>query len=189
MNKDTIRKKYKNLRAKLNQTQIDTFSLDIANQLLQLPVWEYSFYHLFLSIEKQKEINTDYILHILQGKDKNVVLSISNFEDTSLTNVLLTDTTKLVLNSWGIPEPVDGIAIPEEKIQVVFVPLLAYDLLGNRVGYGKGFYDTFLARCSSETIKIGVSFFDPENKIDDVSPRDISLDYCITPTKMYTFKV
>ena len=42
------------------------------------------------------------------------------------------------------PEPVDGVEIPSTKIDVVFVPLLAVDKKGHLVGYGKGFYDTFL---------------------------------------------
>jgi 5-formyltetrahydrofolate cyclo-ligase len=70
---------------------------------------------------------------------------------------------------------------------VVFVPLLAFDKQGNRVGYGKGFYDRFLANCKPETIKIGLSFFEVENEIADVFNNDIELDYCVTPNKIYTF--
>ena len=44
-----------------------------------------------------------------------------------------------------------------KKIQVVFVPL-AYDNFGNRVGYGKGYYDKFLSKCTKECLKIGLSF-------------------------------
>jgi 5-formyltetrahydrofolate cyclo-ligase len=55
---------------------------------------------------------------------------------------------------------------------VVFVPLLAFDKKGNRVGYGKGFYDAFLSKCKPETIKIGLSFFEAEETIDDVFEND-----------------
>jgi len=58
---------------------------------------------------------------------------------------------------------------------------------GNRVGYGKGFYDEFLKDCSNDTIKIGLSFFEAEATIDGIESHDISLDYCITPQKVYTF--
>jgi 5-formyltetrahydrofolate cyclo-ligase len=70
---------------------------------------------------------------------------------------------------------------------VVFVPLLAFDTLGNRVGYGKGFYDQFLSECQPETIKIGLSFFEAENTITDVFEKDVRLDFCITPKKCYRF--
>ena len=84
--------------------------------------------------------------------------------------------------------PVDGISVPVEKIDVVFIPLLAFDQKGHRVGYGKGFYDTFLARCRPRTLKVGLSLFEPElGNIEDVHEKDIALDYGVTPNKVYTF--
>ena len=77
--------------------------------------------------------------------------------------------------------------MPVSKIEVVFVPLLAYDQNGNRVGYGKGFYDKFLSKCNPETIKIGLSFFEPEETIEDISVTDIKLDFCITPNGIISF--
>ena len=74
MTKSELRKKYKSLRQQLTQDTIENNSLAIANQLLQLDIWQYSFYHIFLPIEEQKEINTEYVLNILAGKDKNLSL-------------------------------------------------------------------------------------------------------------------
>ena len=104
-----------------------------------------------------------------------------------MTNCLLTDNTKFQKNEYNIYEPVNGIEVPNAKIEVVFVPLLAYDKLGNRVGYGKGFYDIFLSKCNEDVIKIGLSFFEPEEIIEDVSPTDIRLDYCVTPKTIHLF--
>ncbi|MCM5662456.1 5-formyltetrahydrofolate cyclo-ligase [Galbibacter mesophilus] len=187
MNKTELRLQYKNKRSLLTPSNIEDFSIAIANQLLPLPIWDKTYFHLFLSIEKQKEIDTSYILSILQGKDKEVVISKSNFETGELINYLLTDNTKIKVNPYGIPEPVDGIEIPNKKIEVVFIPLLAYDKQGNRIGYGKGFYDRFLASCNKNVIKIGLSFFPPEEKIEDVSIQDIALDFCVTPEKIIKF--
>lgn len=78
--------------------------------------------------------------------------------------------------------------MPTSKIDVVFVPLLAYDNKGNRVGYGKGFYDHFLSECREDVVKIGLSFFEPEEAIEDVSATDIRLDYCVTPMTVYNFR-
>ncbi|GAL62152.1 5-formyltetrahydrofolate cyclo-ligase [Algibacter lectus] len=80
MTKNELRKTYKKLRSELSVNQIDDFSLAIANQLLKLPVWNASFYHVFLAIEEHKEVNTDYILNILSGKDKNILISKSDFK-------------------------------------------------------------------------------------------------------------
>jgi 5-formyltetrahydrofolate cyclo-ligase len=187
MKKADLRPKYKALRALLSNTEIEDQSLAIANQLLSLTIWNHSFYHLFLTIETQQEINTDYILNILSGKDKNIVISKSNFSNNTLSNFLLTDATTLKLSTYNIPEPIDGIPIANTSIDVVFVPLLAFDLKGNRVGYGKGFYDNFLADCKPETIKIGLSFFEAEAEIEDVYKNDIGLNYCVTPKTIYKF--
>lgn len=185
MLKKDLRAKYKVLRASLTQEQMGQKSLAIANQLLSLTIWDKTYYHLFLTIEEQKEVDTEFILQILAGKDKEIVVSKSDFATNEMTNYLLTDNTKFRKNEYNIPEPVNGLEVPVSKIDVVFVPLLAFDLIGNRVGYGKGFYDKFLSQCNAETIKIGLSFFDAENVIQDVSENDIKLNFCITPEKIF----
>ena len=187
MNKKELRAKYKNLRKELTFDEIMNESLMIANHCIDLPIWDKTYFHLFLPIEKQKEINTEFILQILSGRDKEIVISKSNFEELSMTHFLLTDNTKIKVNDYGIPEPVDGLEVPINKIEVVFVPLLAYDKKGNRVGYGKGFYDKFLGECKPETIKIGLSYFDPENAIDDILESDVKLNYCVTPFGVIQF--
>ena len=187
MPKKELRKYYKELRNRLTNEMIEAKSLAIANRLLQLDIWDKIYYHLFLSIEEQKEIDTEFILQILAGKDKEILVSKSDFDTLEMTHFLLTDNTKFKKNEYNIPEPVDGLEVPITKIDVVFVPLLAFDVKGNRVGYGKGFYDKFLSNCKPETIKIGVSFFEAEEKIEDVSENDIRLNYCVTPEKIYTF--
>ncbi|MCK8479190.1 5-formyltetrahydrofolate cyclo-ligase [Psychroserpens algicola] len=187
MTKDQLRSVHKLLRNKLSQAQVETLSLNIANQLLTLAIWDYEFYHLFLSITEHNEVNTDYILNILSGKDKHIVISKSDFQTLDMSHYLLTDSTKIKKNRWNIPEPIDGISIDPKQIDVVFIPLLAFDNTGNRVGYGKGFYDKFLAKCRPETIKIGLSFFESAARIADVFEGDIKLDYCVTPEKVYQF--
>jgi len=187
MTKQEIRKRYKLRRQNLSLSQIDDYSLAIANQALKLPIWDFDCYHVFLSIVTQKEVNTDFILNILAGKDKHVVVSRSNFKTFNMTSFLLTDATKLKLNAYHILEPVKGIEIKKETIDVVFVPLLAYNTKGHRIGYGQGFYDRFLNQCKASTLKIGVSFFEPEENFPEISAHDLPLNYCITPQKIYQF--
>ena len=187
MYKTELRKKYKDLRHVLTSEKVEELSLTIANQLLLLDIWDKTYYHLFLTIADQKEINTEFLLHILAGKDKEIVVSKSDFATLEMTHYLLTDNTKFQKNAYNSPEPVDGLEVPVSKMDVVFVPLLAFDVKGNRVGYGKGFYDKFLSECKPETIKIGLSFFDAEEIIEDASEKDIQLDYCVTPEKNYKF--
>lgn len=186
MLKKDLRLTYTKRRENLSLQTVSDLSLEIANLLLKLPIWDHSFYHLFLSITQKKEVDTSYILSILQGKDKNIVLPKMR-NDQDLINYLLTDSTVIKLNHWQVPEPMDGIEIPAEKIDVVILPLLAFDLNGNRIGYGKGFYDVLLSKCRPDVIKVGLSLFEAEEKISDVSPLDVPLDYCVSPKQIYKF--
>ena len=185
--KKELRVKYKNLRRAFSQELIEEKSMAIANALLKLPIWDKNYFHIFLAITEHNEVDTELILHLLSGRDKNIIISKSDFDTREMTHFLLTDNTKIKKNEYNIPEPVDGIEVPANKIEVVFVPLLAFDLKGHRVGYGKGFYDKFLSQCTAETIKIGLSFFEAEEIISDVFENDIALNYCVTPQKSYTF--
>ena len=70
---------------------------------------------------------------------------------------------------------------------MVLVPLLACDRAGHRVGYGKGFYDRFLAACRPDCRKIGLSYFRPVEAIVDVYDGDVRLDRVITPDGVIQF--
>lgn len=187
MTKAELRKKYISKRKQLMLDEVEDYSLAIANQSLNLSIWEKSIYSIFLSIADKKEVNTDYLLHILHGKDKNISVSKSNLKTYTMQHFLLTDNTPIKANSWGIPEPQNGIEIQPQQIDVIFIPLLTFDLKGNRVGYGGGFYDRFLAQCKSQSIKIGLSFFEAETFEFEAEENDIPLDYCITPNEIYSF--
>lgn len=188
MLKKELRLKYKTLRKQLSENELEELSLAIANKILTLPLWNKTYFHVFLPITEHNEVNTEFILHLLSGKDKEIIISKSDFESRDMTHFLLTDNTKIKKNEYYIPEPVDGIEVPAKKIEVVFVPLLAFDKSGHRVGYGKGFYDKFLSECQPEIIKIGLSFFGPEEQISDVFENDVKLDYCVTPNEVFKFQ-
>ena len=185
MDKNSLRVAYKKQRVALTPEQVANKSLQIANQLLSLPLWGKTYFHLFLSNHKLKEVDTEYVLTLLQGKDKTVIVPRME-PNYDLSHILLTDATAIKPNSFGIPEPIEGIAVTPAQVEVVFVPLLAYDLDGNRIGYGKGYYDRFLAQCNPECRLIGLSFFAPEECIP-AEKTDIKLHYCITPEEVYSF--
>ncbi|MEM9650437.1 MAG: 5-formyltetrahydrofolate cyclo-ligase [Bacteroidota bacterium] len=186
MLKHELRKNYKDLRKGLSLRNISDLSIVLANHVQEIPLWDFFYFHVFLSISEHKEVDTLPLITLLQGRDKHVVIPKVSGEN-SMEHFLLTDNTVFMKNKWNIPEPIDGIPIPEEKIEVVFLPLLAFDQRGNRVGYGKGFYDTFLRKCNPKTLKIGLSFFEAETVIKDIHENDIPLDYCISPKQVYKF--
>ena len=185
MDKNQLREHYKALRKKQTESQRLQESIAIANRVLELPLWSANYFHLFLSSTKHNEIDTEPLLTLLQAKDKQVILPKME-GNNSLNHYLLTDATPIKINPWGIPEPQDGITVSPSKIEVVFAPLLAYDLRGNRLGYGKGYYDRFLEQCRLECVVVGLSFFEPEERIPN-NANDIPLDYCVTPKKVFHF--
>lgn len=186
MDKKALRKKYFQQRELLDDSVVEALSLDLANQSLKLPIWERTTFHIFLSISAKKEVDTTFLLHILQGRDKTIAVPKTNFNDLSMSAILLQENTKLTLTRFGVPEPEHGIELPPNSFDVVFVPLLAYDKTGNRLGYGKGFYDRFLTQCRPDCLFVGLSLFPPEDKLPSTK-NDIPLHYCVTPSCFYRF--
>ena len=107
-----------------------------------------------------------------------------------MEHYLLTPHTHLVTNQWRIPEPdpLTSEKILPDSIDIVLVPLLAFDRRGYRVGYGGGYYDRFLPQTRPDCIKMGLSLFEEMDEIEDIDEYDIPLDACITPERVYNFR-
>ncbi len=105
----------------------------------------------------------------------------------AMEHYLWNDETKLVTNRWGIqePDPETSQPIKIQSIDSILIPLLAFDKKGSRVGYGGGYYDRFLPQCRPDALKIGLSFFEPIEEVEDVADWDVKLDVCVTPTVVY----
>ena len=186
MLKEELRLNFTSLRNSLSIEDISSSGSAIMAGLESLPIWELEVFHVFLSIEDKNEIDTWPIIKVLFKKGKQVAVP-KVVNGLTLAHFELKDDTLLQNNRWGIPEPTSGTALSENLFDVVFVPLLAFDKHGNRVGYGQGYYDRFLSLCRSDTVKIGLSLFEAVDEISDVSETDIALDYCVTPKTVYSF--
>lgn len=186
MDKTQLREVYKKRRKELSLAEQEKASLAIANRSLDLPIWNKAHFHLFLTSAKHNEIDTHPLLTLLQGREKNIAVPKMNSEANTLEHILLNETTSLRINSWGIPEPVNGEAMASTDFDVVFTPLLTFDKKGNRLGYGKGYYDRFFAECRTDCIKVGLAFFPPEESIPTTA-TDVPLDFCLTPNEVYRF--
>lgn len=151
----------------------------------------YKTIHIFLPASEKKEVDTFSILDYFKQSHPEIKIAVprTDFENNLLVHVLYDPVyTILGRNKYNIPEPIHGKLVPSSKIDAVIVPLLVFDFIGNRIGYGKGFYDRFLSQCRPEVKKIGLSFFDPVDKINDMNEQDIPLDCCITPDKIWEFQ-
>jgi 5-formyltetrahydrofolate cyclo-ligase len=190
MLKNELRKIYKKKRLELPFNERNKLDDLLLIQLQNLSFTDSP--HVLMSywpLEQHCETNTllftRYLEHAIPGL--KVTFPIVDFDTVEMQAVLVHDETDFVENKYGIPEPEEGEKIAAEEIDLVFVPLLAFDQLGYRVGYGKGFYDRFLQKCREEIISIGFSYFDPIDEIEDRNQFDVPLNYCITPHKIYEF--
>ena len=186
--KNELRQDYRQLRKQLSGDEVNDLSRKITTQL---GTWlegqeGLTYFHLFFPISKFKEVNTFYIQQLLEQQDKTLFTSQVNREENRLDTLQLPPEAAFFLDEWGIPVPQESVRVTATKIQVVFVPLLAYDKSGHRLGFGKGFYDRFLGSLEQPVLKVGLSFFTPEEAIP-VEPHDIPLDYCITPEQILKF--
>ena len=186
MLKRDLRLSHQSLRAALSKKEAGQRSQDIANRCLGLPIWSASLYHIFLSIPHKREVDTSFLQAGI--RQRGGAIAVPRVEAKgSLSHILLREDTPLRPNALGIPEPVGGLEVKEKQIDVVFLPLLAFDKNGFRVGYGGGFYDRFLSLCRPEVVKIGLSFFPAVPAIADLHAGDIPMDYCVTPDIVYAF--
>lgn len=113
----------------------------------------------------------------------------ANPVDTSLQTYLTNEQSQFEQSRWGIwePEASSSQEMQAKDWDVVLVPLLAIDQNGHRVGYGKGFYDRFLAETKSECISIGIHMGAPIGAISDLHAHDIPLDLAISPEGIHRF--
>ena len=183
--KTFLRSLYKKKRLSLTKQEVDHLSQRVCKQLDKLSIWRLKHYHIFISISKYNELDTSSIINKLKSEKKIIIVpKISNNE---LVHIAINDQTEFSINEYGIKEPNNGHHFITENLDLIFIPLLAFDLEGHRVGYGKGYYDRFLKLTNKSSLKIGLSFFDPINKIQDIDDNDVKLDYCITPTQIHKF--
>ncbi len=141
--------------------------------------------HLFIPIQKFREIDTSLFIDYFLSHYIRVF--VPKIAEASLISVEIFTDTEFELNGWGISEPVSSKDSEIVDFDYVITPLLYCDKRGNRVGYGKGFYDGFFGNLPEKSKKIGVNYFNPDENIDDVWEFDIPLDYLVTPTDVLSF--
>jgi 5-formyltetrahydrofolate cyclo-ligase len=191
MKKSELREFYLSKRKAISAEEMAIKSKQITDLFFQnFDLSKVKYLHVFLPIIKHNEIDTFLIIRYLQQKFNQINIVIPKIipEKSELENYLF-DEKNLIENAWGILEPSgeNQRKILPEQIDLVIIPLLIFDKKGNRVGYGKGFYDRFFQQCKLATLKIGVSLEEPIEMIEDINKFDVTMDFCITPTEVYKF--
>lgn len=187
MTKKELRKIYLQKRLDLSEVQYQQLNQRLCDHFFQaVKLSGVKVIHTFLPIIRTREVNTWLIVERLKKDFPQIEISVPriNNQTSKLEHYFLESREQLKNNTWEIPEPVHGVPTRTDKIDAVLVPLLAFDKKGHRLGYGRGFYDRFLAECRPDCLKIGLSFFEPEEKIDGINDKDIALDLIVTPDKV-----
>ncbi|MXV14546.1 5-formyltetrahydrofolate cyclo-ligase [Hufsiella ginkgonis] len=190
MDKAELRKRYLAKRKQLSPVEINDLNTALVARFAQIKLEGIGVVHVFYPIPGKIEPDSLRIVNYLREEHPGIrlVLPKSNLDMHTLTHILWTEDTPLAMNRWGITEPEQGEAVDPQSIDLVLIPLLAYDTHGNRVGYGKGFYDRFLASCRPGVVKAGISWFPPEELVTDADPFDVPLDLCIHPKRVIYFR-
>ena len=181
MKKQELRALYKQKRKDLTEIQIKGLQENIYQQIYNLDLSAVKNVHLFLSMPKFKEIDTAPLITWFRNKNKRIVVSKCNFKDNTLSHFYLEENTVISLNKFGVLEPVAAELVEENKLDLIFIPMLISDDKKFRVGYGKGFYDRFLSNCRKDAKFIGLNFFPPITAIEDKNEFDIPLHQVIYP--------
>ena len=143
----------------------------------------------FYPAEENNEPDTFNITQYLHFKNPGLQIAYpkTDLSDHSMQAIICGEEEIFEKNSFSILEPVSIERLDPGEIDMALVPLLAFDKRGFRVGYGKGFYDRFLHQCKEDCIKIGLSYFESIDTVEDADEFDVPLDFCITPQKVYVF--
>ena len=189
MDKKEVRKVYKRKRDEITAAQKMRWDdlILIQFQTVELPFLNnvLSFY----SIEENNEVNSFLLTDYLHFRNPSMVVAYPKMypSTTTMQALIATPDGAFETNEFGITEPSGSEVLAADEVELVLVPMLAFDEQGRRVGYGKGYYDRFLSSCSPDCLKIGVSYFPPIDRIDDAADFDVPLDLCITPEMVYVF--
>lgn len=176
-------------RREIHPEELEVLSERISSNFFSLDLGNVRYLHIYYPIPGKQEIDSLFISERIRQDYKQIelVLPKSNLSSCTLKHILWDDSTPLGMNAWGITEPLSGKDVPAGILDLIVIPLLACDVEGNRLGYGKGFYDRFLATCRPDALKVGLSYFEPLEATIPHERHDIPLDACVTPERVWYF--
>ena len=188
MSKDELRKIFLTRRLALKEQEHHSLSSKISDLFFDtFDLSEIKHLHIFIPIKSKQEPDTWIIINRIKKDFRHIRLVVPRVKGDEMENILFESDHQLENTKWGMMEPKQGVTVPPQDIDMVIVPLLAVDQQGHRIGYGKGYYDRFLKLCRTDCIKIGVSFFEPEETIKEKSTDDVLLNGCLTPHRYIGF--
>lgn len=175
-------------RDNLDETIRQEFSHRIVKNLTLSAMFDQAAsIHVYLSFGT--EVDTKELIAAAFAAGKRVVVSVVLRNSPELIHAIITPQTKFVKGAFGIPEPLNVELLTAgqlgfSNIDLIIVPLVGFDKSCNRLGYGKGYYDRFLAKTAA--LRIGLGFAIQEATDIPSEPTDIPLDFIFTETDVIT---
>jgi len=183
-----IRRRIQAIRDRMSPKERVDLSARIARSLLSLPLFS-DKQVFFIYCHYQSEVATITLLDHCLVHGKAVGVPLCQSEQSSMRAVGIVNVQgDLVSGYKGIPEPRNcEKVIPSASIEVALIPGVVFDRCGNRLGYGAGFYDRFLAQEAPQAIRIGLAF--SCQLVDKIPalPHDVPMDMVVTEQEILTW--
>jgi 5-formyltetrahydrofolate cyclo-ligase len=137
------------------------------------------------------ELDTGHLIETLFNVGHSLyVPKISTSQPGEMKFCRLKSDREFITNRFGIKEPLINEFIDIVEIEIIFLPLTAFDINGNRLGMGGGFYDRVLSKEHHPSLKsIGLAYDFQEIEHCPVQSFDQPLNNLLTPTRMLEFKL
>ena len=190
MNKKALRKQYREMRNVLSPAAKHAMLAGMQDFFREIPLIPKALVLSYKAIASKNEVDPSVFEEVLSTEYDAVSFCFPSvyFEEGEMDAYLEDEQVTWEEVKFGLSQPASGNIVSPEKIDSVLVPLLAFDYQGNRLGYGKGFYDRFLSTCRTDCKFIGLTLFDEFVEIDNLSKYDIPLHKCITPKRILSFE-
>ena len=187
-----LRKLIRQRRQQLSPEQQQQAANDLVSQALTLPALSYS-QHIALYLANDSELDTFPLIQTLWQQGKQLYLPVLHpFAAGYLLFVRYDKDTLLYPNRFGIPEPLAEChrLLPVDQLDIIFTPLVAFDLKGNRLGMGGGFYDRTLSQLPTKSLSQVIGLAHNCQQVDAVPTDswDIPLNKVITPGEYFDFR-
>ena len=178
-------------REELGTSQIAKASDAIASRFWRLPTLQRSR-RIGLYFAVRGEVDCDYIATTAWSRQRQVYLPV--IQGHELRFAKYEKSSKFVRNQYGIPEPEHKKCelIRSRDLDVVVVPTVVFDVDGNRIGMGAGYYDRSfrilrLRKCWTRPCFVGVAYEFQKTASIKASSWDIRLHFAVTESKTYRF--
>lgn len=177
--KEALRNECRSFRKELSQQAYEAKSAAISENLSNFfAKTNHNIVHTFLPVTKRHEPDINPFLNTTSEIDIVLMVPITTVEGIDLEHVWYLPGEELKLSEYDIPIPVKEREADPTSAEIVIVPMLAADLRGYRLGYGKGFYDRFLATVRIPSI--GICFSEELHDSIPFEMHDQTLDWIIT---------